>query len=543
MSWSAELWHLLRRDVRRSGWLLLVYVIMLVLAVTRASQLTGAFSGRLAPVGQAVLLFMPLLVAMAVHADSAIRVDAFWAVLPVRAYVIVTSKLLYILLLVGLWTVAVCVVMSKWHVLSVAAAADIGFADMFATLTLLMLGTALVTAGCASLASVGVVLGAAFALSAAIIFSSNGMGWGFTAREWWAIAVPMMVGAVVLLAQRYRVRTSSRVSRGVSIATGAAVVLFPTLTLDARVAEPRTPTASAASSAVVLRLPLQGQPECERNRLTLPLEVTSPSTWRVELMRPHVDVSLADGSHVELSSDRWMQSAGIWGPMLPPADARVVADSASTRVRRTDIVFELPRDGSSRVCGHVDDVALRILMRVATPREVLRVPLASSSTVTASGYRGRIASVDVADTTVSIRLRLSMLTSTSARNGTALGELDYAIADPRQHRVVRLSAEGSHATVMFTADDGSGRPDSSGFPSGEEGEQWDTSALPGLTIMSSRMHLHAYRANAARPSDLRSWSDGAVLLAIAPVWHTPEVRNVHATVKSASMSSTAGARH
>ena len=54
---------------------------------------------------------------------------------------------------------------------------------MFAALELLRLGTALVTAGCSSLARVGVVLGAALALSVMIRLSTSGGGWEFTVRE------------------------------------------------------------------------------------------------------------------------------------------------------------------------------------------------------------------------------------------------------------------------------------------------------------------------------------------------------------------------
>ncbi len=538
MSWAAEFWHQVRRDVWRSRWLLLVYLVMLALAVARATQVTGALSGRVAPVGQVVLLCMPLLVAMTVHADSALRVDAFWAVLPIRASVMVASKLLYIVLLVGLWAVAVGVVMSEWHVRSAVAVAEIGFPDYFAALVLLLLGTAVVTAGCSSLASVGVVLGTAVALSVIVVFSSDGIGWEITARAWWAIAMPLSVGAVVLLARRYRVRTSSRLTRGVTIATGVAVVLFPTLTLDARRPELPASTAPGTSSAVVLRVPLPGQPECAQNRLTLPLEVTSPSTWRVELMRPRLDVSLDDGSHVELAAERWMQAAGLHGPMLPPADAPVVGDSAATRVFRTEIWFELPRGVSTRVCGRVANVALRMQTHVAIPREVLRIPLTSSSPVTVPGHRARIASADVTDSTVAIRMQLSTLTSAADRSGAALGELDFALADPRQARVIRLSAEESNSTFRITVYDRTDRTDAPVDQWGNAGLQWDTNTLPGLTIISRRMQLEAYREDAERARDLLSWGDRAVLLVIAPAWYPYEVRTVRSMVTAAWTSST-----
>lgn len=543
MSWCAELWHLFRRDVQRTFWPLLVYVALLVLAVVKASPSVGALSSTPAPLGQAVLLLMPLLIALTVHADSAVRVDAFWAVQPVRTAVVVVSKLLYVLLLLALWAIAVSVVMSNWQLLSAGAAANIGLADMFVTFALLLLGTALVTAGCSRLASVGVVLGATIAVGVVLTFSTSFPWWAFTEREWSVIAVSMTVGAVLLLTHAYRVRASSRLIRGVTILGGAAVVLFATLTSDARAAELPSFAAPSASAGVVLRVPLAGQPECAQDRLTLPLEVTSPSAWRVELMYPRVEVSLLDGSHLKLSSDRWMQAAGVWGPMVPTADARIVGDSASTRVRRTDIVFTLPRGGGAQVCGNIVGVALRMPMRVASPREVLRLPLASSATVTTSGYRGRMLAADVTDTTVTMSVELAMLTSAAARGMTSLGELDYALSNPRQAQVVRLSADASYRTVRFTADGGGERNDANVAQSDDGGERLDRSAVPGLTITSSRLRLKPYDSDTKRPRDLRSWRDSAALVLLAPAWQPSEVRTVRSAVPKTSASIVAAPHH
>ncbi|MES3032466.1 MAG: hypothetical protein V4813_00565 [Gemmatimonadota bacterium] len=541
MTWPAALWHQWRRDVRRTGWLLLVYIFLLALAVATAAQLGTFFSG-LIPVGQAVMLLMPLLVALTIHADSAVHVDAFWAVTPVRTSVLVASKLLYALMLVVLWAVAVGVVLSQWRLLSVPAATDLGTADIFAALVMLLLGTALVTAACPNLATVGVVLSGTVALSVVLMLSTVGAAWSITLRQWWVVAVSISVCAVVLLAHAYRVRTASRVRRGGTIMGGVALVLFTAVTMDGRVSGPQAPGGPVDSGAVVLRVPLAGQPECAGGRLTLPLEVVSPVAWRVELVRPRLDVSLVDGSQVALSSERWMQSAGIWGPMLPSSDARVAGDPATTRVRRTDIVFDLPRGSTPRVCGHVAGVALRVPMRVATPAEVLRLPLASSTTLTASGVRGRLVSAEVTDSTVAIAMRLSMLIGAMARSGTSLGELDYALSHPRERRVLRLEADEGRTSVLFTSDGSSAPSDAGDDPFDDGAEQWDTRALPGLTVMSNRVRLHPYPADRVRPRDLRSWRTSGFLVVIAPRWHRSEVRTVQAAVPVVLPSVTAATR-
>ena len=115
---------------------------------------------------------------------------------------------------------------------------------MFAALVLLRLGTELVTAGCSSLASVGVVLGAALALSVMITLSTGGGGWEFTVREWWIVALLSTAGG-----RMYHARTSSRLGRFAPIGGGVAVVLFSSFTREARVPEPRTLAAPFASAS------------------------------------------------------------------------------------------------------------------------------------------------------------------------------------------------------------------------------------------------------------------------------------------------------
>jgi len=276
------------------------------------------------------------------------------------------------------------------------------------------------------------------------------------------------------------------------------------------------------------------------NRLKLPLEVSSPQTWRVELMRPRVDVSLDDGSHLQLSRESWMQAAGLMGPMLPPAGAKVVGDSAATRAFKTEIWFDLPSGASTRLCGHIASVSLRMPTHVAIPREVLRVPLTSSSPMTAAGHRMRVASADVTDTTVAIMMEISMLTSATDRRGMALGEVDFALVEAGRSRVVRLSGDENAATVRFTMDGGAERTAPAADQWVHGGLERDMNALPGLMVMSRRMQLAAYRDDAERARDLRSWSDRAVLVAIAPKWHPYEVRTVRSTVPSPSTTRPTG---
>ena len=114
---------------------------------------------------------------------------------------------------------------------------------MFAALELLRLGTALVTAGCSSLASVDVGLGAALALLVMIRLSTSGGRWEFTVREWLIVALLLTAGG-----RMYHARASFSLGRFALIEGGVAVVLVSWLTLEARVPEPQTLAAPFASA-------------------------------------------------------------------------------------------------------------------------------------------------------------------------------------------------------------------------------------------------------------------------------------------------------
>jgi len=94
MTWTAELVHLFRRDLRRTLWPLLGYVGAVLIAIAIGTETLGAGGRMIASIGQSVILIAPVLVAMTVLADSTMRVDAFWAVQPVRTSAVIASKLL-----------------------------------------------------------------------------------------------------------------------------------------------------------------------------------------------------------------------------------------------------------------------------------------------------------------------------------------------------------------------------------------------------------------------------------------------------------------
>jgi len=326
--------------------------------------------------------------------------------------------------------------------------------------------------------------------------------------------VMAIVGAVLFARAYGRVRWSFA-RRGLMMLSGVGLVSVPAVTLSEQGAEPTAVITDSAASRVVIRVPLVKQLACEGNRVIVPVEITSPSTWRVELMRPRVELTLLDGTRESLSSDRWMAMAGLWGPMLPDTasgfDGGDASIRAATRVRRTDMAFDVSRNVATRLCGHVASATLRVQMRASSAAELMRISLDAPGTVSVPGYRARLESGQVSDTGVAINIRVAMLGDAMAGRRNDLTNLDFALLHGDQRTLLRLTDDESTDRV-------------------------NVGVLPGLRLMSSRLRLQRYRSDEKYPPDLQSWRDSAVLLVIAPVWQATGERVVTATMPVAVAS-------
>ncbi len=518
MTWPAELMHLLRRDLRRTIWPLALYVVVLLLTVAMATEMllpSSRLVGTIVPglrivatVGQTVMLLAPLLVAMVVLADSAMRVDAFWVVQPLHTSVVIVSKLLYVIFLLVVCGSAILVVLSAWQ-LDFHTANAVSFAS-FASFAVLLLGTALIATASESLVTVGLVLGGAVAVTVAgtLLLLGNAR-YEIGIRTWTLMTCIIALGAAALFVRAYRRVRWSLTRRGLVMISGVGLVSVPAITLVERSAEPTAVMTDSTAQRVAIRVPLVQQLECSGDRVIVPVEITSPNTWRVELMRPRVELTLVDGTREALSSDRWMAMAGLWGPMVPDTvsnfERSTASNRAATRVRRTDMAFEVSRDVAMRICGHVASATLRVQMRASSAAELMRVSLDARGTVSVPGYRARVESVQVSDTGAVIDVRVAMLGDAMAGRRYNLDNLDFALLHRDQRTLLRLSDDESTESV-------------------------NVGVLPGLRLMSNRLRLQRYRSDEKRPPDLRSWRDSAVLLVIAPVWQATGERVVTATM-------------
>lgn len=492
MTWLQQVRHVFVRDLQRTIGALVLYVALLCVAVARAVEWSDGMHSFQQPMVLFVGLSAAVIIARVVLADSPTHVTAFWAMQPLQSSAVATSKLFYVLLLLMLCAGAVVLTLTSWDLQALAI--DSATIGVFPVTMLLLLGTILIASACVSGTAVGIVAAGVFGL---LLVVQVGLGVSqapVPGSAWWTLALLLTLGLLVLIIRGYGARPSSRLGRGVLLSCGVLSVLFTAFSKPASEPLMRTmPHAAGATSGVSIQVPIMHQPECARGRLVVPVEIGSPSSWRVDMATPSVTLLLTDGASVHAVNRQWQAGVGVWGPMLPaglqPRNV-IAADSTGTRrTRRTGIVFLVP-DG---VCGRIATLTLRVRARTASGTEVLRVPLTGQARATSPGYRVHVLDAQMDAERFMITARSSLLGSADRNSDAAMGALDFALYNPSLNEVVLL--KGSGAEDAFRAYD-----------------------LPGLGYMAATQRLKRYDAEAALPHAWATWRDSAVLLVTAPVW-------------------------
>jgi hypothetical protein len=493
MTWMRQVIHVFGRDLRRTWVLLVVYAELLCLTVARALEWQPAMHAALAPVGWITAGGAVLATVRVVLADETTRADAFWAVLPLQASVVAASKLLYVLSLLTAYGAAMLVIRSAW---ALGSPSWSGAEGLYPVLTLILLGAALATSTVGTVTRVGALVAGTLGLAVFIRFVVDMPPLDMAASIWWTAVTVLAIGCTAFVVRRYRRRETSLLTRGAALGTGVIAMLFPVVGVRSMPGVTSVEYDPAHSlDSIALTLPVTKPLACDGSDLTVPIAVGAPLGWRVEMMRPTLDVTRDDGAIVSVSAPRWMQLAGGGGPLLPTdrdrSRMRVLGIASDMPMLHTGIVFTIPAAGTERLCGHIDRVALRMWVKTGTGVDVMRVPLRNSATLTMSGYRAHVVSQVFMDSSVHIRVRVSGMTDDATRF-PELGDLSFALLNTARGQVVGLSDS--------RVDDAT----------------W-TSALPGgLRHSGMTVDLELYDGRYARIGGLEAWRDSSVLLITAP---------------------------
>ncbi|MCC7052131.1 MAG: hypothetical protein IT355_02620 [Gemmatimonadaceae bacterium] len=519
MTWMHQVWHVHRRDLRRTWFLLALYAAVLCLAVARALEWPPAMHTALSPVGLIATVLAVLATVRAVHADDTTRADAFWAVVPLQSSAVAASKLLYVLSVVAAYGAATLVIRAAWQLGPIGWD---GAHAMYPVLTLTLLGMALAASVFGTMTSIGAVvsgtLGFAFAGRAIYDLPQKSMA----PSLWWSAVTLLVVGCTAFLVRRYHTRETTVLTRGAALGTGALAMLFPVFGLRSMPGEGMVeydPTHTLDS--VSLTLPLTTPPVCEGGRLAVPVSLKGPPVGlRVGLRRPTLDVALDDGSTLKLSlsTSSFVPLPDGYGPLLltdrQRSQLRVVGLGPDTGAVTFPLEFAVTPADSGRVCGHLERLAIRAWVVTETGVEVMRVPLRNAAGAAAPRNRVRIISQAIRDSSVTIRARLSGVTDDFTRS-PELGFNAYALLNTARGEVVPLTH------------------------SRETDPTW-TSGLPGgMRHSGITLDFGLQDPQHPRLGGLESWRDGSVLLVTAPRlagrgWRSsPSVAVPHAPNRSA----------
>lgn len=489
MTWFRQVLHVLRRDLRRTWMTLALYVVVLGVAVARAVEWPPVMQDSLAAVGWLVVVCAVLATAHAVLADDTIRADAFWAIQPLHASAVAASKLLYVLLLLVVYAGAMLVLYSAWQLDPLTGDSAL---RVYPALALTLLGMALVSSVFRTMASVGALVVGVLGLAIFARYVLDVQPQPMDSPFWWLVVTALSLACVAFVMRRYQARETTVLRRGAALGTGVVAMLFPVFGMHASSGHAAIAYDPARSlDSIALTLPVTTAPSCAGGRLEVPISVGAPPGWRVGLIRPTLDVTRDDGSTFSLSAANWMQLAGGQGPLLPTdwnrERIRVMGTDPDVPDLRTAIAFPVSATDSSRACGHLARVGLRLWVTTGTGIEIMRVPLGRTTSLSAPGYRARIISHAIGESGVAIKVRVSGLTADGAR-AADLNQLSFALLNPERGEVVQLTPA-------------------------RERDLTTVSDLPGgARHWSVTLDLALYEAVRRRDGGLESWRDRAQLL-------------------------------
>lgn len=493
MSHVDQVWSLFTRDLKRIRLLMLAHVICLALAIAMSTEVVRTGSSWMLPCSMVIICSLVVVSAFTVLNDNPVRDDAFWSTQPISGVQLAVAKLLVLFVLVLLTGVALLIAASTWgYSLSQTAGAIAYISALLAAVTV---GVAVVAAsGARDFVSWPLVGGVMLAVWFAKWQQSEAFAIG---RNWWiATAVLLSVAGALFVLRQYRLRSFSSTSRNACLLLGSVMIALAMLTTPT----PHSPAPNTSASDIALSIPLAGQPSCDRRRIIVPFSISSQPWERVELMHPKLSVSLITGGAVQLENAEWMQVAGLWGPIIAPALLSSVHDddgaaAGERRIRRADIVFNIPAQTGASICNNVSRLDLRVQMRTATGEELLRVPLEVGTTKTTSGIRTRVSELTNDRGRVSVALS-SM--RADAMPQTDPQSMEYALRDTKSGTVTRLV---NHSP-----------------------EEWRTTTdLPGTTRGFGVHRLEAWTTGFARAG---AFPEHAELILIAPRWTNFTIREV-----------------
>jgi hypothetical protein len=454
MTWSAQVRHVVAKDLRESWKLGVLYVATVLVA--------SALALGWASLGTSVN-FVPILVgvvgalltAAAVQSDSPTRVNAFWASHPLNPSSVASAKLVVALLIVLFGMAGQFVAVQPYHVQGAELARAVAWpACVFAAMLVGAMVLAAVTADLRSWLLSVIALPVAMVLVAIML---NPVSLPHDVRD--ALLALLAAGALAVFAWAYRSRGERRRSR----VAAYGVVGLAMLVIGADSPERSVPAPSTAKAAAV-PLSLERWRVGEHGPWELVLDIRVPDLpagERLVLRNGGITVLLRDGRTLRIAASgnmsitsstgatTYLELGSDGGMALPRMDGisyRFVPSSAVHSVQLSAMMMpEQRRAISSGIAGVVLDGTVLVFRG----RVLSTMPLTVGATLVEHGRRLRIEQWSAESGSPLLVVHSSSLDTRQPAEPIyhLMRGDDFVLVSPMRHEAIPLRRVSMHGTM------------------------------------------------------------------------------------------------
>jgi hypothetical protein len=453
MTWSAELWHLLKKDAAEHRWLAVLYLVIVVMAMGHAMSWHPLESSMLSMMMVLVAIAGGALTATAIQGDSPTQPDAFWSSHPIDASAVFATKLCSLVLIVAIATLAQVLVL-RWFDLTWSESLHLvgqpAFSFAFGLLGALVVGAITrdvrtfvlaIVAIPITLIILGVLLDNISPKASSLRFTSSGL---------LATKVACVVAELLLLAWLYR----SRDNRWLTRIFGFALVVLTLFTLLASLSPPARSDATVPE--YVPRIAVRVVPRDARMPQT-PADLgfdlimpPDPEGYRYAIDGAKALVRLRDGSKMQIdlaygllqvSSSSFPLRPSV--PLLPGVKWLGTGRRPDRRINLTGMVGA---DQRARLTGGVDSIAIDAKIRVLALAATDTIALSAGSERRDAGRFVRVEEWDPRNGNFLLTVRMENVTGKSPMEITDwIGEAGsrYALLNQRRGEGVALPESGN----------------------------------------------------------------------------------------------------
>jgi hypothetical protein len=455
MTFLGELWHIVKKDVRQSRWLLGAFVLLAIAATIGAVSAENIVGGRLQLAALLMIITGPVAAATIVQADSPTRADAFWASKPFRRSAMFAAKLvllvgvLLLLPLLGQWLGLIAFDVPRdeqWSILLTSAGtygSVLLIAMFLAALTPELRSFMLAVVACLiAMLAIGIALS-----------GELGSVWGESVMHVVA-EVAGLIGVVALFMLLYlRGRVPWTRTLGVVV-----LALFLTGTLASSELTPRAEVVADAVKVVpgmpAITVEMRDTARIRREgRFHLRITLTGASgNQRYRLDQARARFFLRDGTTTEMPLWAYgpmvLRTGKLDLPGIPTVHEGMARFSGPSMTREQAVLGDVRR----ALLGGIDSVRVTGKLILVQPHVFAMLPLRRGATVLRDGQSTRITALGLDAANDILRLSTKTVGRSSGSqdwSNNGIGTTTYLVNEQRHEAVALQAMSGGYSPGLL----------------------------------------------------------------------------------------------